>query len=107
MASWYSTIELSNFQGGFSTALLAGCQNPGARVLEVGCGSGIGSEIIAMSLLSKQDSPVHVICDFSPNMLRMTSERFEQSDFKLINGHKVMIDLETDYVTNGERIDLD
>lgn len=40
-------------------------------------------------------------------MMKMTSERFEESDFKLINGHKVMIDHETDYVASGERIDLD
>ena len=53
MAEWYSSIELLNYQGGFSTALLANVQKPGSRVLEVGCGSGVGSEIMAMSLLNK------------------------------------------------------
>ena len=72
MASWYTTTELMNYQGGFSTCLLANCQKPGARVLEVGCGSGIGSEIMAMSLLSKQDAPIAVISDFSSKMMEHT-----------------------------------
>ena len=62
---------------------------------------------MAMSMLSKLESPVQVICDFSPEMMRMTKDRFEESDFKLIQGHKAIIDHETDYVSNGERINLD
>ena len=61
----YAQLELLNFQAGFSSFVLSKCQNPGARVLEVGCGSGTGSEIVANSLLSKQGSPVYVTCDFS------------------------------------------
>ena len=72
--------------------MLANCQKPGARVLEVGCGSGIGSEIMAMSLLSKQDAPVAVISDFSGNMMEYTKQRFDESDYVLIPGNKVTID---------------
>ena len=64
-AQSYSQVEQLLFQGGFTSFMMTGSQKPGARVLEVGCGSGIGSEIIAQSLLSKQESPVFVVSDFS------------------------------------------
>ena len=48
-----------------------------------------------------------VTSDFSQEMMRMTTRRFDESDYKLINGNKVLIDAETDFVSNGERIDLD
>ena len=97
----YSKAELMNFQAGLTSFLMVKCQNPGARVLEVGCASGVGSEIVANSLISKLES------DFSHQMMQMTKSRFEESDFKLIQGNKVVVDTETDYTSNGERIDLD
>ena len=106
-AQSYSQVELLNFQGAMTSFMMTGSQKPGARVLEVGCGSGIGSEIIAQSLLSKQESPVFVVSDFSQEMMRMTARRFDESDYKLIDGNKVVVDSETDFVSNGERIDLD
>ena len=39
--------------------------------------------------------------------MSLTRERFEQSDFSLIPGHKVIIDDKTDYVNSGQMIDLD
>lgn len=103
----YSTVELVNFQGGYTSFVMTGAQNPGARILEVGCASGIGSEIVAQSIVSKQGSPVYVVSDFSSNMVEMCKRRFEESDYSLIQGNKASFDVETDYVNNGERIDLD
>ena len=40
--------------------------------------------------------------------MQMTKRRFEEeSDYRLIEGNKVMIDTENDYTSNNERIDLD
>ena len=83
-AHGYTRMELVNFQSGFTTFLLAKCTSPGARVLEVGCGSGIGTEITAQSLLSKEGSPVLVACDFSTEMVNLFKQRMEESDYPLI-----------------------
>eukprot|EP00353_Schmidingerella_taraikaensis_P011835 CAMPEP_0185583024 /NCGR_PEP_ID=MMETSP0434-20130131/21273_1 /TAXON_ID=626734 ORGANISM="Favella taraikaensis, Strain Fe Narragansett Bay" /NCGR_SAMPLE_ID=MMETSP0434 /ASSEMBLY_ACC=CAM_ASM_000379 /LENGTH=40 /DNA_ID= /DNA_START= /DNA_END= /DNA_ORIENTATION= len=40
-------------------------------------------------------------------MVELTKQRFDDSDFKLVPGNKVKIDNETDYTSNGERVDLD
>ena len=53
-APTYAKIELVNFQGGFSTFTLANCHRPGARILEVGCGSGAGTQIVSSSLMSRE-----------------------------------------------------
>ena len=55
----------------------------------MGCGTGLGSEIVAMSLLSKQESPVFVFSDFSGGMVQKAEQRFEESDYKLIKGNKL------------------
>ena len=47
-----------------------------------------------------------VISDFSGQMVQMAKEKFDESDFKLIKGNKVVMDAETDYTTNGKIIDL-
>ena len=83
-AHTYSRMELVNFQSGFSTFVLAKTNSPGARVLEVGCGSGIGTEIAAQSLLSKEGSPVLVACDFSIEMINLLKQRIDESGFPLI-----------------------
>ena len=108
MAQFYSMVELVNFQSGFSTFILAKANAPGARVLEVGCGTGVGTEITAMSLLSKVGSPVLVVCDFSTGMLGAAKSRMDDSDYRLIQGHKLVFDTDTDYVSNNQlRVDLD
>lgn len=40
-------------------------------------------------------------------MVQMTAQRFNESDYKLIEGNKVVIDAETDFVNNGQQVDLD
>lgn len=37
----------------------------------------------------------------------MTKSRFDESDYMLIQGNKAHFDLDTDYTSNGERVDLD
>jgi len=104
----YTRVELTNFQGGLSTFILAKANLPGARVLEVGCGSGVGTEITAQSLLSKVDSPVLVTSDFSTSMLGLCKTRMEESDYPLVQGNKLVFDTDTDFVSNSEaRVDLD
>lgn len=66
----------------------------------MGCGTGVGTEIVAQSLISKRGSPVYVACDFSEKMMQMTAARLDESDYKLIEGNKLVMDLEPDY-TDG------
>ena len=48
MAEDYSSkIELYNLQGAMTTFLLARANVPGARLLEVGCGPGLGTEMVS------------------------------------------------------------
>ena len=42
--------------------------------------------------------PVLVICDFSPEMMKLAKTRLEKSDFSKVRGNKLEIDLETEYV---------
>ena len=48
------------------------------RILEVGCGSGTHSEVIALNYLKK--GGLLVSCDFSKDMVTRASQRFQ--DFK-------------------------
>ena len=44
---------------------MVGIQKPGIRCLDVGCGTGMGIDIVATSMLSKLGKSVLVGCDFS------------------------------------------
>ena len=87
--------------------MLANSQAPGARILEVGCGTGTGSEIIAQTVMSKQGSPILVMSDFSGEMMRLAKRRLEESDYSLIPGNKLEVDTETDFIDGGIKKDLD
>lgn len=73
----YSKIEPINFQAGTTLFMLAKANAPGARVLDVGCGSGYAAEIVSESMLSREGSPVYVVSDFSNEMVRMAKQRLE------------------------------
>ena len=80
---------------------MVGIDRPGLRILEVASGTGTHAEIVALSLISKQGSPVFVTCDFSEAMVKMVAERFQNSDFGLNPKDVFQIDTDTDYTTNG------
>ena len=46
-------------------------------------------------------------CDFSSKFIEMVKERFKASEFAQIPGNIHEIDCQTDYTTNGKKIDLD
>jgi len=87
--------------------MMVGANQPGKRILEVGCGSGFGIEIIATSILSKDGKSVVVGCDFSDNMVKQFKQRMSKSDYASIEGNLYDIDSDTDFVSNQKTIDLD
>jgi len=57
------------------------------RVLEVGCGPGLHSELIAKSFIN--DGALLVSCDFSHEMVKMMKERYADSGFTKEEGVSV------------------
>ena len=100
-AKTYEKLEMPFFQGALTTYIMVGVDQPGARILEVASGTGTHAEIVALSLLSREQKPVFVTCDFSEEMVKMLEERFKHSDYGLIQGNAVDIDSKTDY-TGGD-----
>ena len=78
------------------------------RVLEVACGSGTHSEMIAKSFLHNKGA-VLVSCDFSKEMVSKLKDRYEQSDYNECKDYKQVIDTETDYtdLSASKILDLD
>lgn len=87
--------------------MLSEASRPGARVLDVGCGSGYGAAFVSQAMLSSEGSPVYVVCDFSNEMMRMAKQRLEQSDYPLIEGNKLVFDVDTDYSCGEKAVNLD
>ena len=88
--------------------MLSKANMPGARVLDVGCGSGCGATFVSQSMLSREGSPVYVACDFSSSMIKMTKQRLEQSDYPLVEGNKLVFDVETDFASDPSlKVNLD
>ena len=79
---------------------MVGADRPGIKILEVGCGSGTGSELVASSMLHKKtkdsSGSVLVSTDFSYEMMQRTKKKFEDSDYIHGKGNRYHID-ETDY----------
>jgi len=86
---------------------MVGASQPGMRICDVGCGSGFGVEIAALSLLSKQGKPVIVASDFSDTMVTLFKSRLQQSDFLKLEGNLMHIDDKTDYINSDAKVDLD
>lgn len=77
-------------------AVMANMQNC-KRVIEVACGPGAHSKILASSFLNR-DGGVLVSCDYSIGMVKKLKETFEEKhDFTLAPGNKALMDTETDY----------
>jgi len=47
------------------------------------------------------------MCDFSGEMMNLAKKRMTESDYSLVPGNKLEMDLETDYVEGGNKVDLD
>tara|TARA_B110000285_G_C14686874_1_gene407269 strand:- start:72 stop:434 length:363 start_codon:yes stop_codon:yes gene_type:complete len=97
MAAWYAkNMETSSVQGMVTCAVMTNMQNC-KRVLEVACGPGAHSKILATSFLNR-DGGVLVSCDYAQEMVKKLKETFEQEhDFTLAPGNKFLMDSETDY----------
>ena len=85
---------------------MVGIGRPGIKCLDVGCGTGTGVEIVAMTMLSKQQS-VLVACDFSQGMFARCCERLQASDYNQIKGNKLFVQIEKEFISNQDRVDLD
>ena len=107
MSDWYSRFERFAVQS-TTTCLEMTDARYCDRVLEVACGAGTHSEVIAKGFLSNKGS-VLVSSDFSKEMVTKLKERFEQSDYNEYKGCKHVIDNETDYTDQStpKRLDLD
>ena len=97
MADWYAKqIEASSVQGMVTCAVMSNMQNC-KRVLEVACGPGYHSKVLATSFLNR-DGGVLVSCDYAPNMVKRLKETFDKEhDYTLAPGNKFLMDTETDY----------
>jgi len=75
MADWYANkIEAYTVQGMVTCAVMADMQKC-KRVLEVACGPGGHSKILATSFLNR-DGGVLVSCDYSAGMVKKLKETF-------------------------------
>mmetsp|Transcript_19374 Transcript_19374/g.32974 ORF Transcript_19374/g.32974 Transcript_19374/m.32974 type:complete len:99 (-) Transcript_19374:630-926(-) len=79
------------------------------RVLEVACGPGRHSLMIAQNFLSPNGS-VLVSCDFSNAMVKNLKALYSSPDFDYaqVPGNKYVVDTETDYLQfkNPEKTEL-
>ena len=104
-ASGYSEHELSYLQGNITCFTLTNCTRPNMIILEVGCATGVASEMAAKSLLN--DGSVLVSCDFSGEMCKLFNERLQKSDFTLVSGNSFEMDAEINHVSSeNSKIDL-
>jgi len=51
------------------------------RILEVACGPGSHSVMLASSFIPKDTGAVLVSCDFSRNMVKKLKKNYQKSDF--------------------------
>ena len=107
MSDWYSRFERFAVQS-TTTCLEMTDARYCSRILEVACGAGTHSEVIAKGFLASNGAML-VSSDFSKEMVSKLKERFEKSDYNDCKGCKHVIDAETDYTdqSTSNRLDLD
>ena len=105
MSQWYEKFEHFALQSTTTCLEMTNARSCRA-VLEVACGAGTHSEVIAKSFL-RNDGGILVSSDFSQEMVKTLGQRFEQSDFSEIAGNKYVMDSETDYTDQSESKMLD
>jgi len=103
-ASGYVEHELSYLQGNITCFTLTNCNRPNITILEVGCATGVATEMAAKSLLN--DGSVLVSCDFSGEMCKLFNEKLQKSDFTLIPGNCFEMDVDINHV-NSENSTID
>jgi len=95
LASWYNDdAQWFSLQGLITCVLAGSVRDDGItpqRILEVACGPGLHSRLIAESFL-RPNGGVLVSTDFSMNMLEYVKESYKGSDYSLVEGNKYLID---------------
>jgi len=99
MATWYAdNVEISSTQGIVTCAVMTN-MHKAKRSIEVGCGPGRHSLVLASTFL-RNDGGVLVSCDYSKDMVRMIKENFDGgfADYTHVEGNKYLVDTETDFL---------
>ena len=94
---WYAdTAEVSTMQGTVTCAVMTEMR-AADRVLEVACGPGRHSLMLATIFLKK--GGVLVSCDYSGVMVQSLADNYEKedNDYKLVPGNKFLIDTIADF----------
>merc|ERR1711957_277728 len=99
MADWYSKFEMFSFQGTVTCLNMVDSFNA-KRLLEVGCGPGLHSELIAKSFTPEKG--LLVSCDFSPEMVNKMKTRYGESEFAKEEGVSVRISTEVDHTESSD-----
>ena len=106
-AEKYKSIaeESGTMQGSATCFAMVNTQKPGQKILEVGCGTGVGS--LAFASVFLRDKSVLVSTDFCPEMVNKLKERYDENGFGQISGNVLVIDAETDHTKEGSAVDID
>ena len=99
MSTWYAdNVEISSTQGIVTCAVMTNMQQA-KRSIEVGCGPGKHSLVLASTFL-RNDGGVLVSCDYSKDMVKLIKQNFDAgfTDYTHVKGNKYLIDTETDYL---------
>jgi len=92
---------MSATQGTVTCAVMANTLNC-SRVIEVACGPGFNSSVIANSYLNRNKSAL-VCCDFSKEMVRNAKEHFEnESDFTKVQDNLSHFELDINFNLTNE-----
>jgi len=96
MSDWYKFAEPFSYQSATTCLVMSNAHNC-KRVLEVGCGPGLHSELIAKSIL-QPNGGLLVSCDFSKEMVTIMKRRYDNSEYSKLEGNHFKFDIESDFV---------